>query len=155
MKKKTTSRTRSKKTRARITSVNKKARTRIKTRHGAMDIQNGLGGMKTARAIARSLKKAADASDGIKTAPFTAAMAALDHMIAFLDRQKERLEAARIELRKLYGEMTDDVPARRSARFGEDEYRHTAAKARGKRSGKRGTDAAPSFPWRDLGLLPT
>jgi hypothetical protein len=120
-----------------------------------MDIQNGLGGMKTARAIARSLKKAADASDGIKTAPFTAAMAALDHMIAFLDRQKERLEAARIELRKLYGEMTDDVPDRRSARSGEDEYRGPTARARGKRSSKRGVDASPSFPWRDLGLLPT
>jgi hypothetical protein len=39
-------------------------------------------------------------------------MAALDHLIAFLDRQKARLEAAKIELRKLYGEVVDEKPSR-------------------------------------------
>jgi hypothetical protein len=85
-------------------------RTRVTTHNGTIDIEHGLGRMKSARAIARTLKQAADASGGLKVAPYAAAMAALDHLIAFLDRQKERLEAARIELRKLYGESLDEKP---------------------------------------------
>lgn len=108
-KRKTTSKARTK--RPRKTSI--KGKTRVKTRHGAMDIQNGLGKMRTARAIAKSLKQAADASDNLATAPFQAAMAALDHLIEFLDRQRSRLEAAKEELRKLYGEVIDDEPNRR------------------------------------------
>jgi hypothetical protein len=48
-----------------------KRKTRVSTPHGTMVIQNGLGTMKSARAIATSLKKAADASDNLTTAPFT------------------------------------------------------------------------------------
>ena len=112
MTKRKTSRTSKARTkRPRKTSI--KPKTRVNTRHGAIDIQNGLGNMKTARAIARSLKQAADASEHITTAPFQAAMAALDHLIEFLDRQRSRLEAAKEELRKLYGEVIDDEPNRR------------------------------------------
>ena len=113
--KKTISRTtRSKSKSARNkSSIKSKRRTRVHTAHGALDIQNGLGNMKTAKAIAKSLKQAADASENLTTAPFHAAMAALDHLIQFLHRQRARLESAREELRKLYGEVLDDDPSRR------------------------------------------
>jgi hypothetical protein len=98
---------------ARKTSTKARRKTRIATPHGPVVIENGLGGMKTARAIAKALKQAADASDNLSTAPFHAAMAALDHLISFLDRQRERLEAAKDELRRLYG---DTEPNRRVRR---------------------------------------
>jgi len=110
-KRKTTRTSKARTKRPRKTSI--KAKTRVKTRHGAIEIQNGLGKMKTARSIARSLKQAADASENLTTAPFQAAMAALDHLIEFLDRQRSRLEAAKKELRKLYGEVLDDEPNRK------------------------------------------
>src|SRR5262245_11735633 len=110
-KRKTSRKSKARNNRPRKTSIKRK--TRVSTHHGTMDIQNGLGNMKTALAIAQSLKKAADASENLTSAPFHAAMAALDHLIEFLDRQRSRLEAAKNELRKLYGEVLDDDPSRR------------------------------------------
>jgi len=114
--KKTISRTARNKTNRRKSSSKSKAKpkTRVRTPHGALDIQNGLGRMKTPRAIAKTLKQAADASENLTTAPFHAAMAALDHLIQFLDRQRARLEAAKEELRKLYGETMDEPYRRKS-----------------------------------------
>jgi hypothetical protein len=139
------------------TTAKKKVRTRVKTRSGAIYIENGLGGMKTARAIAKTLKKAADASDNLSAAPYIAAMAALDHLIAFLDRQKARLEAAKIELAKLYGENIVDEPNRRRSGGAVNEYRRTAGKTRnGKRSRKRDETLTSSHPARDGRIfLPT
>jgi hypothetical protein len=119
--KKTISRTaRSKSHRGRAKSKAKaKPKTRVRTPHGALDIQNGLGRMKTPRAIAKTLKQAADASENLTSAPFQAAMAALDHLIQFLDRQRARLEAAKEELRKLYGEV-NDKPLRRESHPDQD-----------------------------------
>ena len=119
--KKTTSRTaRNKSNRVRRkSSSTAKPRTRVRTPHGALDIQNGLGRMKTPRAIAKTLKQAADASENLTSAPFHAAMAALDHLIQFLDRQRARLEAAKEELRKLYGEAMDE-PYRRQSHTDQD-----------------------------------
>lgn len=112
--KKTTSRTARSKSNRRKSATKTKSKTRVRTPHGALDIQNGLGRMKTPRAIAKKLKQAADASENLTTAPFHAAMAALDHLIHFLDRQRARLEAAKEELRKLYGEAMDEPNRRRS-----------------------------------------
>lgn len=112
--KKTTSRTARSKTNRRKSASKAKPKTRVRTPHGALDIQNGLGRMKTPRAIAKSLKQAADASEHLTTAPFHAAMAALDHLIQFLDRQRARLEAAKEELRVLYGEAMDEPNRRQS-----------------------------------------
>ena len=113
-----TARTKTKRVR-RKSSSKAKPKTRVRTPHGALDIQNGLGRMKTPRAIAKTLKQAADASENLTTAPFQAAMAALDHLIQFLDRQRARLEAAKEELRRLYGEVNDE-PNRRPSHPDED-----------------------------------
>jgi len=137
--KKTTTRKSANSQRSRTTAKKRGTRTRVATHHGALDLENGLGRMKTARAIAKSFKKAADASENLTTAPFHAAIAALDHLIAFLDRQKERLEAAKIELRKLYGETVEDQPGRHRAGGTAREHRRSAAKSgSGRRSRKRG-----------------
>ena len=108
-----------------------KRKTRVRTAHGDLDIQNGLGTMKTPRAIAKTLKQAADASGNLTTAPFHAAMAALDHLIQFLDRQRARLEAAKEELRTLYGEVMDE-PNRRQSHLDHDRV------SKGQRPKKRG-----------------
>ena len=53
-------------------------------------------------------------------------MAALDHLIEFLDRQRSRLEAAKEELRKLYGEVIDDAPNRKRNRSDDSSKRGRA-----------------------------
>jgi hypothetical protein len=115
-----------------------------------MHIENGLGGMKSARAIAKSLKVAADASEHLTGAPFHAAMAALDHLIEFLDRQKERLEKAKVELRKLYGERSEDEPKPLPRRSASTKRPADALKNR-KRTRKRADMAAAS--WGGLEVL--
>lgn len=113
-----------------------KRKTRVATNGGVLEIENGLGRMKTARAIAKSLKKAADASDNLTTAPFHAAMAALDHLIGFLERQRVRLEAAKDELRRLYGETMEE-PNRRVRRI--SDARGSAVRSDARRPRKRGS----------------
>ncbi|HKW15457.1 MAG TPA: DUF3175 domain-containing protein [Candidatus Krumholzibacteria bacterium] len=148
MKKKTT-----RKANRNRTTTKKKVRTRVTTRRGTIDIENGLGRMKTARAIARSLKKAADASENLGTAPYLAAMAALDHLIAFLDRQKARLEAAKIELARLYGEAIDEEPNRRHSAGAVSEYRRTAAKSKNGRRSRKRDDMVTSSNLARSGLI--
>jgi predicted nucleic acid-binding Zn-ribbon protein len=139
-----------KRTRATAAKVKSKRRTRVATRHGVLDIENGLGRMKTPRAIAKTLKRAADASEDLTSAPFHAAMAALDHLIHFLDRQRARLEAARVELQKLYGESVDEPPRVRARTTSGAR----AARGTGSRSRKRVELAAPlRIPFKKL--LPT
>ncbi len=125
-----TARNKTKRARRKSSSTPKR-KTRVRTRHGALDIQNGLGSMKTAHAIAKSLKQAADASEHLTSAPFHAAMAALEHLIQFLDRQRARLEAAKEELRKLYGEVLDDKPNRRRYDPGRDASKRRRSKKGG------------------------
>lgn len=111
-------------------------RTRLTTRRGTLDIENGLGRMKSARAIAQSLKHAADASSNLKAAPLTAAMAAIDHLIAFLDKQKARLEAAKVELRKLYNEPLDEKPASPTRASSRSRRRSPSTDAKRRRNGE-------------------
>jgi len=137
-------------TRTAPAKVKPKRRTRVTTRHGVLDIENGLGRMKTPRAIAKTLKRAADASENLTTAPFHAAMAALDHLIHFLDRQRARLEAAKVELHKLYGETIDEPPRVRA----KSTSGTRATRGTGSRSRKRVELAAPMrIPFKRL--LPT
>ena len=155
--KKTTSRTRQKSKRTRAAAKKKtKRKTRLSTRHGSIDIEHGLGGLKTPRAIAKTLKRAADASQGLTNAPYQAAIAALDQLIAFLDRQKERLEAAKIELRKLYGEDEPEPAAkRRTASAPDHRPRATTKGANGKRPRKRGDVTTSGVPRRNIYHLPS
>jgi hypothetical protein len=76
----------------------------IKT-NGSMEIDPNLMHMKTARAIAKSLKHSADGSKKLTHSPFHSALSTLNHLISHVEVQKARLEAARGELRQLYGEV--------------------------------------------------
>ena len=153
--KKTTSRTRHKSKRTRAATKKTKRKTRLTTHHGSIDIEHGLGKLKTPRAIAKTLKRAADASQGLTNAPYQAAIAALDQLIAFLDRQKERLEAAKVELRKLYGEdEPEPAPKRRTANAPDNRPRATAKGSNGKRPRKRGDVTTSGGPHRSAYHLP-
>jgi hypothetical protein len=76
----------------------------IKT-NGSMVLDPNLMHMKTARAIAKSLKHSADGSKKLTHSPFHSALSTLNHLITHVEVQKARLEAARGELRRLYGEV--------------------------------------------------
>lgn len=74
----------------------------------ALDLEEGVFTWKDPRRIACSLKASAEASRRRKSAPFNSAMSMLVFYInragKHLDpEQKEILEAAKTELRKLYG----------------------------------------------------
>ena len=73
--------------------------------NGSMEIDPNLMHMKTARAIAKSLKRAADDSKHLTHSPFHSALSTLNHLITHIEVQKTRLEGARKELRQLYGEV--------------------------------------------------
>jgi hypothetical protein len=75
----------------------------IKT-NGSMVLEPGLLQMKTARAIAKSLKHSADTSKRLTNTPFHSALSTLNFLISHVELQKARLEAAKKELRELYGE---------------------------------------------------
>jgi hypothetical protein len=105
---KTKTRTR---TRTKVTSPSETAKRKeyrpedlIRT-NGSMEIDPNLMHMKTARAIAKSLKRAADDSKHLTHSPFHSALSTLNHLIAHIETQKSRLEGARGELRQLYGEV--------------------------------------------------
>jgi hypothetical protein len=73
--------------------------------NGSMEIDPNLMHMKTARAMAKSLKRSADSSKHLTHSPFHSALSTLNHLITHVEVQKARLEAARNELRQLYGEL--------------------------------------------------
>jgi Protein of unknown function (DUF3175) len=74
----------------------------------ALDLDPGVFSKEDPRSIARSLKRSADRSKRRKSGPFPSAMSMLNFYINRAGRnlskaQKERLEAAKDELRNLYG----------------------------------------------------
>ena len=74
----------------------------------ALDLEKGVFKLDDPREIARSLKRSAEKSKRRKSSPFRSAMSMLTFYInragADLDEeQRERLEAAKDELRDLYG----------------------------------------------------
>ena len=74
----------------------------------ALDLQAGVFALTDPREIALSLKKSADASSRRKSEPFRSAMSMLTFYINragqhLADEQRDRLEAAKDELRALYG----------------------------------------------------
>ncbi|AAZ97016.1 hypothetical protein Tbd_1063 [Thiobacillus denitrificans ATCC 25259] len=74
----------------------------------ALDLEAGVFRLDDPRAIARSLKRSAERSDRRKTTPFRSAMSMLVFFINRAGRQltaeqRARLEAAKDELRALYG----------------------------------------------------
>ena len=83
---------------------------RVTRESDALDLEAGIFTWKDPRRIARSLQHSAEASRRRKSPPFRAAMSMLVFYInragKHLDpRQKAILEAAKTELRKLYGRI--------------------------------------------------
>ena len=81
---------------------------RVTRQSNALDLEAGVFTLRTPRAIARSLKRSADASTRRKSDPYRSAMSML---VFYINRagknlsraQKQRLQAAKDELRDLYG----------------------------------------------------
>jgi hypothetical protein len=81
---------------------------RVTRTSDALDLQSGVFRMRSARAIARSLARSAEASKRRKSAPFRSAMSMLTFYVnragkKLPARERARLTRAKEELRKLYG----------------------------------------------------
>lgn len=81
---------------------------RVTATSNALDLEPGVFALEDPRRIARSLKRSAERSRRRKTAPFRSAMAMLNFYINRAGRglpagQRVRLEAAKDELRALFG----------------------------------------------------
>lgn len=76
----------------------------------ALDLERGVFGMQDPKSIARSLKHSAESSKRRKAEPFRSAMSMLNFYINVAGRKlpaerRLRLEAAKDELRALYGRL--------------------------------------------------
>jgi hypothetical protein len=81
---------------------------RVTQTSSALTLEEGVFSKKDPRAIARSLKRSADRSRRRKSEPFRSAMSMLSFYInragkTLSRQQRSRLEAAKGELRALYG----------------------------------------------------
>jgi hypothetical protein len=81
---------------------------RVTSTSDALDLDKGVFSSESSRAIARSLKRSAERSSRRKSEPFRSAMSMLNFYINRAGRKlsktrRARLEAAKDELRKLYG----------------------------------------------------
>ena len=81
---------------------------RVTETSNALDLDRGVFTLGTLRSIARSLKRSADRSKRRKTDPFRSAMSMLNFYInragkKLPQNQRARLQAAKNELRALYG----------------------------------------------------
>lgn len=81
---------------------------RVTQRSDALDLDKGVFTKEDPKAIARSLKRSAERSKRRKSSPYRSAMSMLTFYINRAGRnlpagQKKRLEAAKDELRHLYG----------------------------------------------------
>lgn len=82
--------------------------------NGSMVLDPNLMHLRTARAIAKSLKRSADESKRLTHSPFHSALSTLNHLINHVEVQKARLEAAKFELRQLYGEVESHAAGEKS-----------------------------------------
>jgi hypothetical protein len=96
------------KVRAKRATARSKWSQKVMTESDAMDLENGVFKLKSARAIANSLKKSSEASHRRKSSPFRSAMSMLNFEInrAGKNLSPERvrvLNRAKSELRKAFG----------------------------------------------------
>ena len=90
------------------TTAGKRWSGRVTRESHALELEDGVFTWKDPARIARSLQRSANASTGRKTTPFSSAMSMLVFYInragsKLDDDQKQILEQAKSELRKLYG----------------------------------------------------
>ncbi len=88
---------------------------RVTEKSNALDLEQGVFSRNDPRSIARSLKRSADRSQRRKSGPFRSAMSMLTFYLNRAGKKlsrsrRKRLEAAKEELRDLYGK-----PKRRAA----------------------------------------
>ncbi|PYS43002.1 MAG: hypothetical protein DMF71_08090 [Acidobacteria bacterium] len=88
---------------------------RVTEKSNALDLEQGVFSRNDPRSIARSLKRSADRSQRRKSEPFRSAMSMLTFYLNRAGKKlsrsrRKRLEAAKEELRDLYGK-----PKRRAA----------------------------------------
>ena len=88
---------------------------RVTEKSNALDLEQGVFSRNDPRSIARSLKRSADRSQRRKSGPFRSAMSMLTFYLNRAGKnlsrsRRKRLEAAKEELRDLYGK-----PKRRAA----------------------------------------
>jgi hypothetical protein len=76
-----------------------------------MDLDPRLLQMRSARAIAKSLKQSADKSHRLDSTPFHSAMSVLSALISHVELLRARLEATKKELRGLYNENDEKTAA--------------------------------------------
>ena len=81
---------------------------RVMRTSDALDLERGVFTKRSPRAVARSLERSAESSHRRKSAPFRSAMSMLNFHInragrKLSARQRKVLEAAKDELRQLYG----------------------------------------------------
>lgn len=112
----------------------------IKT-NGSMELDPRLLQMSNAREMAKSLKRSADRSKNLESSPFHSAMSMLNVLISHVEVQKARLEAAKKELRKVYGETDEKPEAQESTPPMEYARQQSSPKdnARPRNGGKRGS----------------
>jgi hypothetical protein len=93
-----------------VTGARKRWSQRVTERSNALDLDEGVFSKDDPRSIARSLKRSADRSRRRKSDPFRSAMSMLTFYInrageKLPKSQRKRLEAAKDELRDLYGKQ--------------------------------------------------
>lgn len=93
----------------------------VTERSDALDLEEGVFTLDDPRAIARSLKRSAERSRRRKADPFRSAMSMLTFYVNRAGKQlpaaqRARLEAAKDELRDLFGRPRRGKPSRRAKR---------------------------------------
>jgi len=93
-----------------VTGARKRWSQRVTEKSNALDLDKGVFSKDDPRSIARSLKRSADRSRRRKSDPFRSAMSMLTFYINRAGKklsktQRNRLEAAKEELRGLYGKQ--------------------------------------------------
>ena len=83
----------------------------VTDKSNALDLEQGVFKKRSARAVAKSLKDSADHSERRKSDPYRSAMSMLTFYINRAGKnlpkqRRERLEAAKDELRALFGKRT-------------------------------------------------
>jgi hypothetical protein len=91
---------------------------RVTDRSDALDLRKGIFANPDPRKIARSLKRSAEHSERRKSDPYRSAMSMLSFYInraghTLSMRQRKRLEAAKDELRALFGKRRQTATATR------------------------------------------
>ncbi len=80
----------------------------VSERSNALDLGAGVFALKSPRRVAQSLKRSAEASTRRKSTPYRSAMSMLSFYINragtnLPENQRQTLEAAKVELRRLFG----------------------------------------------------